>query len=167
MHTVLIALNLAIQENKLGWLKSEIADLEIRVIQVPSDNLNDSLLSCYFVVIADKPTIQELTILRKGDGSKLEVIKWITAHEEWKCEDFANLLLRDDVQVKAYLSDRMGKNNFVRTVLKDWLARDDDDELAVPRTWEALTKSISDAGLAGTLAKAIRDACQPSGDFDT
>ena len=50
---------------------------------------------------------------------------------------------------------------FVRKVLREWLALDDDDPncKAVPRTWEDLAKCVTDSGLDGTLAKAIRDTC--------
>ena len=56
----------------------------------------------------------------------------------------------------------MGKDEFVRTVLRDWLSRDDSDQLndtAVPRTWAALAECVTDAGLDGALAKTIRDTC--------
>ena len=47
----------------------------------------------------------------------------------------------------------MGKDEFVRTVLRDWLSRDDSDQLndtAVPRTWAALAECVTDAGLDGS-----------------
>ena len=90
----------------------------------------------------------------------------ITAHEEWQCVDFAEMLLRDDVRVKKYQNEDKRKYNFVRAVLKDWLSRDDDDstDSAVPRTWSALAECVSDARLDGTLAKAIRETC-PAGEF--
>ena len=109
-------------------------------------------------------------MLKKADGTKpLEVIEWITAYEKWKCLDFANMLLRDDVLVRKYQNDHKEKDEFVRIVLGDWLSRDDDkpNDSAVPRTWAALAECVSDAGLAGALSKAIRDTCQPSGDFGT
>ena len=118
--------------------------------------------------VADRPKIHELTTLWKDDGTKLSVTYWITSHEQCRCVDFANLLLRDDVLVSRYQNDGMGIYEFVRTVLRDWLSRDDDsDQLndAVPRTWAALAECVTNAGLAGALAKAIRDTCTlPSGE---
>ena len=117
---------------------------------------------------ADRPKSHELTTLRKDDGTKLSVTNWITSHEQWRCVDFANMLLRDDVLVRRYQNDgSMGKDEFVRTVLRDWLSRDDSDQLndtAVPRTWAALAECVTDAGLYGALAKAIRDTCTLSSD---
>ena len=115
-------------------------------------------------ITADRPKSHELTTLRKDDGTKLSVTDWITSHEQWRCVDFANMLLRDDVLVRRYQNDGMGKDEFVRTVLRDWLSRDDSDQLndtAVPRTWAALAECVTDAGLDGALAKAIRDTCPP------
>ena len=65
------------------------------------------------------------------------------------------------------IHQRDSKDNadkFIRAVLKDWLSRDDGDPAvpAVPRTWEDLAQCITDAGLDGTLAKAIRDTCPPT-----
>ena len=113
-------------------------------------------------ITADRPKSHELTTLRKDDGTKLSVTNWITSHEQWRCGDFANLLLRDDVLVRRYQNGGMGKDEFVRTVLRDWLSRDDSDQLndtAVPRTWAALAECVTDAGLDGALTKAIRDTC--------
>ena len=114
-----------------------------------------------FASTAGKPKIFELTTLKKPDGSKLEVTKWITSHKQWECVDFANMLLRDDVLVKKYQDEHKEKDEFVRIVLRDWLLRDDDDstDSAVLRTWAALAECVSDAGLDRALAKAIRDSC--------
>ena len=114
---------------------------------------------------ADRPQFHELVSLKKEDGSKLEVTKWISAHEEWDCVDFAEMLLRNDVLVKEYKNEYKRKYNFVRAVLRDWLSRDDDNysDSAVPRTWAALAECVTDAGLDGALAKAIRDTCPSAG----
>ena len=84
--------------------------------------------------------------------------------EQWQCTDFAYMLLKDDVLVSKYEKECKEKNEFVRKVLKDWLSRNDDDpnDSAAPRTWAALADCITDAGLPGALAKAIRDTF-PSG----
>ena len=66
--------------------------------------------------------------------------------------------------MSKYEKECKGKDEFVRKVLRDWLSRDDDDhnDSAIPRTWEALAQCVTDAGLPGKLAKAIRDTF-PSG----
>ena len=114
---------------------------------------------------ADRPKHHELILIKKADGNKLEVTKWITSHEQWRCVDFANMLLRDDVLVRRYQTGGMGKDELVREVLRDWLSRNDDDstDSAVPRTWAALAECVTDAGLDGTLTKAIRDTCPTAG----
>ena len=75
------------------------------------------------------------------------------------------MLLRDDVLVSKYENECKEKDEFVREVLRDWLSRDDGDstDSAVPRTWSALAECVSDAGLDGALAKAIRDTCPSTG----
>ena len=75
------------------------------------------------------------------------------------------MLLRDDVLVRRYENEHKEKNEFVRMVLKNWLSRNDDDlsDSAVPRTWAALAECVTDAGLDGALAKAIRDTCTTAG----
>ena len=75
------------------------------------------------------------------------------------------MLLKDDIQVRRYRNDCKGKDEFVHEVLRDWLSRDDGDstDSAVPRTWSALAECVSDAGLDGALAKAIRDTCPSPG----
>ena len=120
---------------------------------------------CLLYTAADRPQSHELISLKKDDGSKLEVTKWISAHEEWVCVDFAEMLLRNDVLVKEYQNEHKRKYNFVRAVLRDWLSRDDDDstDSAAPRTWAALAECVTDAGLDGALAKAIRDTCPSVG----
>ena len=127
------------------------------------------LLQCKLLpllsTVADRPQSHELICLKKEDGTKLEVTKWLSAHEEWQCVDFAEMLLRDDVSVKRYQNEHKRKYHFLRAVLRDWLSRDDGDstDSAVPRTWSALAECVSDAGLDGALAKAIRDTCPSPG----
>ena len=123
------------------------------------------IMLCLLYTTADRPKYHELVALKKEDGSRLEVTKSISAHEEWVCVDFAEMLFRNDVLVKEYQNKHKRKYNFVRAVLRDWLSRDDDDstDLAVPRTWEALAECVADAGLDGALAKAIRDTCTTAG----
>ena len=97
--------------------------------------------------------------LKKSDGSTIRVSQWITLSEQWQCTKFAHMLLKDDVQVRRYEMEYKEKDEFIRMILKDWLGRDDDDptDSAVPRTWSALAGCITEAGLDGALAKAIRD----------
>ena len=112
----------------------------------------------------DRPTYNQLLHFQKADGSNLKVIQWITALEQWRCIDFAHVLLKDGVLVSKYNTECKEKDEFVRKVLNDWLSWNDNDpnDLAAPRTWAALAECVTDAGLPGTLAKAIRDTF-PSG----
>ena len=109
----------------------------------------------------DKPTYKQLINLKKADGTTLKVIKWISSLEQWQCSDFAIMLLDDDVQVNKIEKECKETDEFVRKILNYWLSRDNDDP-AVPRTWSALAECVTDAGLPGALAKAIRDTF-PSG----
>ena len=124
-------------------------------------------LNFCFSCAADKPTFNQLLILKKADGSaadSLHVIQWISSSDQYLCEDFASLLLNDPVKVKIHQREyKDNADKFIQAVLKDWLSRDDSDpsDPAVPRTWEALAQCVTDAELDGTLAKAIRDACPP------
>ena len=114
---------------------------------------------------AERPSYNQLLKLKKADGSTLQIVKTLSSFKLHQCEDFAYLLLRDDVQVRKLKSDyEENKDQFVRAVLKDWLSRDDSDssDSAVPRTWEALAQCVTDAELDGTLVKAIREACTPT-----
>ena len=115
---------------------------------------------------ADRPTYNQLLRLKNAsaDGTDLKVIQWITSLEQWQCTDFAHVLLNDDVLVSKYEKESK-KDEFVRKVVKDWLSHNDDDpnDLAASRTWPALAECVTDAGLPGTLTKAINDACPSAG----
>ena len=81
-------------------------------------------------------------------------------HDKHQLEDFAYILLNDYNKVKILKRKYTDKEEFIREVLYYWLSLDDDDQ-GYPRTWEALRKCVSNAGLDGTFAKAIRDTCYP------
>ena len=106
--------------------------------------------------------MRQLIVIKKTEGSDLRIIDWITTFEQTQCTDFAYMLLDDDVKVRSYQTKyKDEKCQFVREVLSAWLSRDDGNssDPAVPCTWEALAQCVTDAGLDGALAKAIRDAC--------
>ena len=114
---------------------------------------------------AERPSYNQLLNLKKADGSTLQVVKTLSSFKLHQCKDFANLLLCSDVQVKKLKNDcEENKDQFVRAVLKDWLSHNDGDssDPAVPHTWEALAQCVTDAGLDGTLAKAIRETYTPT-----
>ena len=113
----------------------------------------------YSLSTADRPSYNELLNLKSADGSSVNVIQLITSSEQWKCTDFAHMLLKDSVLVSKYEKECKENNEFVRMILRDWLARDDDDpnDSAVLRSWSALAECISDTGLDQALTKAIRD----------
>ena len=115
------------------------------------------------LLVADRPRFAQLIVLKNPEGHDLRIIDWITTFKRSQCEDLAYLLLNNDVQV-GKLVNISNKEDFVRKVLREWLALDDDDPncKAVPRTWEDLAKCVTDCGLDGTLAKAIRDTCPQS-----
>ena len=117
--------------------------------------------------VADKPTLAELIVLRNPEGHDLRIIDCITTFNRSQCEDFAYLLLNNDVQVGKLLNIS-NNEEFVRKVLREWLALDDDDPncTAVPRTWEGLAKCVIDCGLDVTLAKAISDTCPQERDIE-
>lgn len=102
--------------------------------------------------------MNQLIQLKKTDGSVLRVIDWITSLNDYECEDFAHMLLKNDSQVERYLTEcGSDKNKFIRAVLKDWLSRDDDDDAAVQHTWGDLATCVEESGLPGALVKAIRE----------
>ena len=126
------------------------------------------IVSCiFYFCAADRPKFSQLIVLKEAlpDGSDLRIVDWLSAFELYECEDFASVLLNDDIAVKTLKSQSQDKNNvFIRAVLHNWLNRDDGkpSDPAVSRTWEALAQCVSDASLDGALAKAIRDACSES-----
>ena len=97
---------------------------------------------------------------KDGSGRKLQIIRWITSHQSTQCSDFAQMLLKDSLTVRE-LKKRHGNDDdeFVRAVLRQWLSRDDDNQLepSVPCTWESLLKCVEDAGLAGEFVKLLRE----------
>lgn len=118
-----------------------------------------------YLYAAERPSYNQLLNLKRADGSVLQVVKTLSSFKLHQCEDFAYLLLCDDVQVRKLKSNcEENKDQLVRAVLKDWLSRDDSDssDPAVPRTWKALAQCVTDAELDGTLAKAIREAYTPA-----
>ena len=121
------------------------------------------MINCFSFVpllVADRPRFAQLIVLKNPEGHDLRIIDWITTFKRSQCEDLAYLLLNNDVQV-GKLVNISNNEDFVRKVLREWLALDDGNPncTAVPRTWEDLAKCVTDCGLDGTLAKAIRDTC--------
>ena len=76
------------------------------------------------------------------------------AHRKHHLEDFAKKLLNNTHKVNTLISQN--EDEFIREVFYYWLSLDDDGP-GCPRTWEALGKCISETGLDGTFAKAIRE----------
>ena len=115
-------------------------------------------------LLADRPTVAELIVLENSEGLVLRIIDVIISFDRSRCEDLAYLLLKNDFQVQNLLKISNNKE-FVRKVLREWLALDDDDPncKAVPRTWKDLAKCVTNCGPeCGALAKAIRDTCPQS-----
>ena len=115
----------------------------------------------HLIFAAGKPTKQQLIKIKKKDGTRLRIIDMFALHKHHQLEYFANMLLNDNTKVKT-LRRQHGDNEeeFIREVLYYWLDLDDDDP-GYSRTWEALGKCVSDAGLDGTFAKAIRETYYP------
>ena len=99
--------------------------------------------------------------VKTKDGKDLQIIKQLTARDFTTCQDFAEILLNDELSVKSIKAkNKKNKDNFLHAVFHDWLSRDDGDrdDPAYPRTWLALAYCLefTDVKL-GTLVKAIRD----------
>ena len=106
--------------------------------------------------------MNELIGMQKRDCSKgkLRIIEWIASHELTQCVDFANKLLVDPLPVKKLTTEhKENKEQFVRAVLQNWLARNDDDESeeSLPCKWDALVKCCEDANFDGVFIKLLRD----------
>ena len=97
--------------------------------------------------------------MNDGSGRSLRVIDWISKHPRAQCGAFAHKLLKDPVVVDKLRKMNKEDDEFIPTVLSDWLSRHDQADEAVPRTWGALAVCVEEAGLDGTLAKSIRDNC--------
>ena len=113
------------------------------------------------LTLATRPKMDELICMKERDGSgrSLRIIDWITSSSRAHCGAFAHMLLRDTVSVQKLQKKNQDDDEFVPAVLNEWLSRHNPADGAVPRTWEALAVCVEEAGLDGTLAKAIRDNC--------
>ena len=109
---------------------------------------------------ADKPTSQQLIKVNKRDGTKISIIDQFVAHSMYKLVNFAIMLLGDTVKVNTLRKQNKDEESFINEVLYYWLDLDDDSP-GYPRTWKALAKCVSDAGLTGTFARAIREIYYP------
>ena len=70
-------------------------------------------------MVAGKLAMNQLIQLKKTDGYVLRVIDWITSLNDYECEDFAHMLLKNDSQVERHLTECGGDNNkFIRAVLE-------------------------------------------------
>ena len=87
------------------------------------------LFSFVPLLVADKPTFAELIVLNNPEGHDLRIIDSITSFERSRCGDLANLLLKNDFKVQKLLKIS-NTDEFVREVLREWLALDDDDPIA-------------------------------------
>ena len=108
-----------------------------------------------------RPTKRELLVVRKKDGSRLNIMFEITSYGPTASEDLATLLLGDDSVVKKLRLECKDDNDaFVRKVFDTWLSQDDDDSTrsTAPCTWEELCLCVEDTpGLPGSLVKGIRN----------
>ena len=108
-----------------------------------------------------RPTKRELLVVRKKDGSKLNIMSEITSYGPTASEDLATLLLGDNSVVrKLQLEYKDDNNAFVRKMFDTWLNQDDDDSIrsTAPCTWEELCQCVEDTpDLPGSLVKDIRD----------
>ena len=120
------------------------------------------MIILYFLIAVKRPTMSELISVKTKDGKYLRIIKQLTACEFSTCEDFAQMLLQNEISVKSIKAkNKKNQDDFVRAVFRNWLSRDDDnrDDPAFPRTWLALAFCLEDTDdeELGTLVKAIRD----------
>ena len=106
----------------------------------------------------------ELINLQTKDGKKIQLINEITSFDDNTCRDFAIMLLKDRTTVRMLKKNSSNSGGFIRSVLENWLGRDDDnrDDPAFPRTWLALAHCVETCGEdeVGELAKALRDYCK-------
>ena len=98
--------------------------------------------------VATKPTFEQLINL-----NGVSVVDHITSHTLYQCVDFAHVLLKNDALVRKYqIKAKDDIDEFVHLVLGKWVAQE-------TSTLEGLVQCVRTAGLDGTLAKAIKDAC--------
>ena len=109
----------------------------------------------FYFAESHRPLKEELITTR---GGKLSIMSEIASYGPTVCRDFAMLLLRDDYTVRRLRrTARNDDDMFIRDVFDDWLNRDEEDS-AVPCTWEKLCSCIKDTpDLPGDLARKIRD----------
>ena len=113
-------------------------------------------MSC-FVSLADRPIV-ELVV----DPHESNMCDSLTSSAQHQSERFALILLKESMFVeKHHNSD---KKKFFRSLLRDWLSRDDNKpSVAVsPHTWHDTNVSVSQAGRNGAAlvnSTCVRDSC--------
>lgn len=106
----------------------------------------------FFPLVAEGPQFEQLIEFDRKNGiGTIRIIDFITSHTDIVCDDFAEMLLKDDIIVRGLKEDYPNKKRFVREVLRKWISNVDEKEC----TWEKLMKSMTRAGLRGSYIREI------------
>ena len=112
-------------------------------------------MSC-FVSLADRPIV-ELVV----DPRESNMCDSLTSSAQHQSERFALILSKESLFVEKYLDS--DKKKFFRSVLRDWLSRDDNKpSAAVSHTWVDTNVSVSQVsrnGAALVNSTCVRDSC--------
>ena len=118
-------------------------------------------MSC-FVSLADRPIV-ELVV----DPHESNMCDSLTSSAQHQSKRFALILLKESLFAEKHLDS--DKKKFFRSLLKDWLSRDDNKpSVAVSHTWDDTNVSVSQAGQNGAAlvnSTCVRDSCS-SGEFN-
>ena len=120
--------------------------------------MSSQSLVCIYIP-ATKPAWADLIDMVRKDGQDrpLRIIDFITSHSDDKCNDFADLLLRDHNLVEGLHNDYKDKKAFVRAVLKKWTRTVSG---AVSCTWKSLVRIMKGADLDEVTVQEIENNMQ-------
>ena len=105
--------------------------------------------------LAAEPTWKDLVEIKQWYGfGNQSIANFIALHDTVQCDNFAGLLLNNDLLVQAIRREKQENSSFVQEVLRKWFAK---GGCAVTCTWEALVECLKKADLDGSMIQLIKE----------
>ena len=104
----------------------------------------------------NRPTIDDLVAITSPDGEILRPMEIISSHPMSTCIRFADVLLKDRLEVQKIKRMNKDPDEFIQAVLGKWVASVGPP--AAPCTWPALLDSMKKANMDGFFIEKIRAA---------
>lgn len=130
------------------------------ILLKPQDTFNNQLcLILYqkltFLVLTPATPVewQQLIQVQPWEGlCERSILASIALHDRIKCENFANLLLADNLYVKNQQEENNKNEDFIKVILERWY---NTNRGPVERTWKGLVNCMKQADLDRTTIRAI------------